>query len=243
MTWADLILQTLRRAGVVGQGQTPSAEDTTGCVTELQNMLAEWRRQRWLVTNLITTSLVSTGATSYTIGTGGDFNVARPDRIEYAFARQLTSNAPGQVDYTLILISAREDYDRIALKSMTGFPAYLFYDSAYPLGNLFVWPIPQASTYGIYLTIKSDLTSVTGSTIAQEIALPAEYVSAIMWNLAARIRPQYQMAPDPSVTALAKNALNVVRGANAQIPDLVMPGALRSGSQYNVFSDTLGQGN
>lgn len=243
MTWAELILQALRRSGVVGQGQTPSAEDTNGCVVELQLMIDEWRVQRWLVPNLISPSKVSTGATSYTIGTGGDFDVPRPDRIEYAFARQLTSNAPGQVDYSLILISAREDYDRIALKSMTGFPAYLFYDSAYPLGNLFVWPIPQASTYSIFVTIKSNLDSPTGSTIAQTINLPGIAISAIMWNLTARIRPQYQMPVDPQVVALARNALNVMRGANVQIPNLVMPGALRSGSQYNVFSDTLGQGN
>lgn len=242
MTWAELILQALRRSGVVGQGQTPSAEDTSNCVVELQLMLAEWRRQRWLVTNLITPSLVSTGATSYTIGAGGNFNVPRPDRIEYAFARQLTSNAPGQVDYPLILIQAREDYDRIALKSMTGFPAYLFYDSAYPLGNVFVWPIPQASTYSIFLTIKANLDSITAATIATDIVLPDEYLSALMWNLTARIRPIYQLPADPQVVALARNALNVIRGANAQIPDLVMPSALRSGSQYNVFSDTLGQG-
>jgi hypothetical protein len=37
---------------------------------------------------------------------------------------------------------------------------------------------------------------------------------------------------------LAKDSLNVIRGANTQIPRLRMPNALRQpGSRYNIFND------
>jgi hypothetical protein len=94
----------------------------------------------------------STGAQSYTVGTGGDFNVARPDRLEAAFVRQLIPSGQNQIDFPLQILQAREDYNRIALKTMGTLPQVIFYDSAYPLGVIYPWPVPQASIYQIHLT-------------------------------------------------------------------------------------------
>lgn len=232
----DLIRYTLKAIGVVGVGQTPQAEDLSDAFSTLQAMLAQWQRKRWLIWHLVDVAKVSTGVPSYTVCSGGDFNVARPDRIEAAFLRQTVPAQPSAIDYPLRLLEAREDYNRIALKTMESFPQWVFYDAAFPAGILYPWPVPQASIYEIHITLKEQLLQFTSPT--QVINLPPEYIEALWTNLALRLAPLYQATINPAIPALATASLAVVRGANAQVPRLRMPTDLtRAGGIYNIFSD------
>lgn len=199
-------------------------------------MIAQWARKRWLMWHLLDVPLISTGAMSYTVGIGGDFNTPRPDRLEAAFFRQIVPSQPNQIDYPLELIESRESYNNIALKSLKTFPDSIFYDAAYPIGVIYPWPVPQANIYEIHLTLKDTLAQF--STLTQTIVMPPEFIAAMKFNLAIRLRQSYQLSPDVALIALAKDSLAVIRGANAQIPNLVMPSDLmRGGKIYNVFSD------
>lgn len=99
----DIINLALKDAGVLGVGQTALAEDVNDALQRLNWMISQWAKQRWLVYHLIDLPLISTGAQSYSIGPGGDFETStRPDKIESAFMRQYpgtstTSPAPGPV--------------------------------------------------------------------------------------------------------------------------------------------------
>lgn len=234
-TAADLIAQALKISGVTGVGQPGAAEDVTDALVHLNQMLAQWSRKRWLVFHLVDTAVTSTGAPSYSVGPGGDFDIPRPDRLEAAYVRQLISGSPNAVDYPLELLAAREDYSRIRLKSLTGWPQAIFYDAAFPLGRVYPHPVPQAGLFELHLVVKDTLASCP--TPAAALNLPAEYEAALLWNLAVRLRSAYQLAPDPVAVGLAKDALNVIRNADAQVPRLRMPGALGAGSVYNIFSD------
>lgn len=70
-------------------------------------MLAQWSRKRWLVFHLVNTALTSTGAQSYSVGPGGDFDMPRPDRLGAAYIRRLISGASNPVDFPLELQAAR----------------------------------------------------------------------------------------------------------------------------------------
>lgn len=233
----DIITLALKQAGVLGVGQTASAEDSNDSFTLLNFMLAQWSKKRWLVYHLVDVAFISTGAQSYTVGLGQQFNVKRPDRLEAAFFRQTIPSTPNQIDYPLEIIEARETYNDIALKTLTSFPSYIFYDSAFPIGFVYPWPLPQANLYEVHITVKETLAQFT--TLDQDIVLPDEYFAAILYNLSVRLRPAYQMQPDPSITALAKDALAVIRGSNTQIPRLQLPRDLNRGGIYNVYSDTF----
>lgn len=233
-TARDIITAALKDAGVIGVGQAVSAEDASDALLRLNGMMAQWARRRWLVYHLVDVSFQATGALSYSIGSGGDIAFTRPNRIEAAFFRQ-TAGVPGnQVDYPLDIMNSREDYNRIALKAMQSFPQYLFYDSGYPLGNVFIWPVPT-NLYEIHLSIKIPLQ--TFANLSDVIDLPPEYEEAIRLNLGVRLRPSHQLPADPQLTALAKVALNTLKNSNAQIPTLQMPTDLVRGMVYNVFSD------
>ena len=59
------------------------------------------------------------------------------------------------------------------------------------------------------------------------------------WNLAIRLMASYKLPQDGAIIALAKDALNVIRMANTQVPNLKMPGALINRGMYNIYSDQL----
>jgi hypothetical protein len=235
-TAGDIVTDSLKKAGILGVGKTALAEDMTDGFNDLNDMLAQWQRKRWLVWHLVDYSVVSTGSQSYTVGIGGDFNVTRPDKLEAAYLRQIQSIG-NQVDYILEIIEAREDYSAIPLKSLVAFTGRCFYDSAYPMGSVYPYPIPNASIYELHIVIKEQLGQFAN--LAQVIALPLEYYAALKWNLAARLRISYRMPVDAGIVAMAKDALNVIRTANTQIPRLKMPGALRNRGVYNIYSDTV----
>jgi hypothetical protein len=233
----DIVDLSLRDAGIIGVGQVALAEDANRGLMRFNFMLGQWQVQRYLVWHLVDVAKVSTGAQSYTVGPGGDFNVAAaPDRLEAAFFRQL-ANAGQPIDYPLEILESREDYNSIALKSLTTFPSYVFYDSDYPLGRVFPWPIPQAVLYEVHLTLKAVLAQVAN--LATVLNLPLEYFEAITSNLAVVLRDAYDLPPKPVLVARAKKSLAVLRGARAQIARLTMPVELVRPGIYNPYSDQI----
>lgn len=232
----DLLLLALKKAGVLGVGQNAQAEDITDAFNEANYLLAQWNRKRWLVYNLLDTAFTSTGALSYTVGAGQQFNLtARIDRLEFAYFRLLNLTGQYEVDYPLQLLESREDYSRIALKALSTWPSYAFLDSGYPVGNVYFWPVPPANGYELHIITKDVLPAFT--TVGQTVNLPPEYEMALLYNLAVRLKISYQMPSDPALVALAQDAVNVLRGANAQVPRLRVPTSLVRGGLYNIYSD------
>lgn len=212
------------------------AEDINDAFNYLNEMLGQWQRQRWLIFHLVDSSVTSTGANSYTVGPQGDFNVAiRPDRLEAAFLRQMVPSVPNQVDYPLEIIEARETYNLIALKQLQSFPDSIYYDAAFPLGIVYPYPVPQANIYSVHITLKAVLSQIVN--LAAVVNLPLEYFAAIRFNLAQRLRMEYDLPPKMSLDKLAKSSLNIIRNANTQIPRLQMPIEVTRPGLYNFFND------
>ena len=231
----NIILLALKDCGAIGVGQSPRAEDVSDAMTKLNQMVAEWSRKRWLVYELIESYLTSTGAQSYTIGPNAQIPVSpRPNSISSAFFRQ-NINGGLPIDYPLEIILAREDYNKIALKTMPAFSSFLFYDSGFPVGNIYTWPVLPATTYELHVTYKKDLAQFTA--LNQTISMPLEYINAMQWNLALRLCPTYQLDPSELLVGLAKDALNAIRGANPQVGRLSMPSDLVRRGNYNIYSD------
>lgn len=233
----DIIRLALKTANVVGVGQTPAPEDTNDAFNLLNMLLAQLQRRRYFVYQLITTGLQANGAQSYTVGPGGNFDIPRPAKLESAFFRQ-NGGTPLPVDYPLEILRSTEDYNRIGLKSLNSFPRYAFYDMAYPIGNLFIWPLPN-STYEIFITTMLQLQQF--ETVNDTLALPPEYSAALMWNLTLELFPFYGLPVNPTVQQKAEASLRIIEESNAAIPQLQMPPALRNnrGSTYNVYGDYM----
>jgi hypothetical protein len=257
-TIGDLIKQALKDCGYLGTGQTSLAEDSFDAWARLQWMLQEWERDETLVYHNVTYITPCTGAPSYTVGPSGQLPAggallapsisvgpvgltARPNRIASAFFRQIilgSPNNPGPIDYPLRLLPSMVDYNRIAYKTLQSFALVAFYDPAWPLGNLYVWPVPTQSFYSIGITVREQLPASFG-TLATPINLPFEYYSAMVSNLALRLRPKYGIMTPPGDTLamLARTSKASIAKANTALPLMELPYELTRDGIYNIYSD------
>ena len=220
----QLITNMLVDAGIVGIDESIEQPYINRAFTQVNWMLAQWARKRWLCYRIQDYSFVSTGAQTYTVGNGQVINInPRPDRLEYAFLRFLSGVASGglPVDIPVKIIQSHEEYSRITVKTVGTLAWQMFYDPIWPVGLLFPWPVPQASIYEIHMGFKVVLPRFTS--IQQKINFPPEYEAALNWCGARRLRASYQMPPDATVNQLARESLNVLRLANQAMPTLTMP--------------------
>src|SRR5437899_10439831 len=81
-------------------GDTLTAAEQTEYLSVLNSMLDSWRIDKLLVYRILenTFNLV-VGFDTYTIGTGGNFNIERPDRLEDScFIMLQNAQHPGRVE-------------------------------------------------------------------------------------------------------------------------------------------------
>lgn len=237
----DIVDQALKKSGILGIGRQASAEDINDGLADLNDMIAEWNTQRWMIWGLLSLGFVSDGRTTpYSVGPGGDYSVdRRPDRLESAFLRQLVSPPQGlNTDTPVKILPSLEEYSRLSTKALQSFTLYAFLDSSWPMGQLYLYPWPSASIYSIFLQMKGVIPIIEETTDLSVV--PTQYVSAMKFNLARRLRQGYGkgMTPDLELNKLARNSLNVVKQSNLQIPELVMPRVLTiMSTSYNILSD------
>src|SRR4029077_4220380 len=184
-TTGDLITFVLRASGINGVGQTPLAEDSNTGLDMLRMLIAGWQRKRWMVWNEQELSKVSTGANFYTIGPAQDFDSPRPDEIHAAWCRLKPFGGPNAVDISLAIIENHEDWAGIGVKDLKSLPAAVFYDSSFPIGRVYFWPVPPGGDYEMHLVVKAILPIPVAVTDTMD--LPPEYLDAVVSNLACRI--------------------------------------------------------
>lgn len=226
----DVIRLAMKMAGVLVAGQTLTAEDANDALLLLNSMIATWNQNRWMVYHLVDVACPSTQKQSYSVGPGGDFNVPRPDRLQYAYARLNPTLGNGDkplgyspVDYPLTVVETHEEYAAISLKQLVSFPSCAFYDATLGLGTLYVWPIPQ-DFFELHIVVKETLGEF--ATLDQPISFPPEYYECILYNLAGRLQLLYRQPIDGGIVALANSALNTVKVANHRVGSLRMPSAV-----------------
>ena len=238
-TTGDLITFVLRASGINGVGQTPLAEDSNTGLDFLRMIIAQWQRKRWMVWNEQELSKVSTGANYYSIGPGQDFDSPRPDEIHAAWCRLKPFSGPNAVDISLAIIDSHEDWAGIGVKDLKSLPAAVFYDSSFPIGRVYFWPVPPASDYEMHLVVKATLPTYT--TLTDPLGLPDEYMEALMWSLCVKMQMAYGLPARPDHVAAMKVAVDTIKLANTQIPQLGMPAAL-AGRRGGDVSSWQGKG-
>ena len=225
----QLLTNSLTDGGIVGIDEAIEQPVLNRAFTQANWLLAQWARKRWLVYRIQDYAFVSTGAQTYSVGLKQIVDInPRPDRLEYAFLRFLSSGQPSQfpVDIPIEIIQSHEDYSRITVKNIGSIAWRIFYDPVWPVGLLFPWPIPQSGLYEIHVGFKVVLPRFAA--LQDRVNFPPEYEAALNWCLARRLRASYQMPADPTVDSLARDALNTLRLANSAVGVLRMPRLLRN---------------
>lgn len=174
-TAADLINAFLRKLRVIDIDSTADATQLANGLAALNMVVDAWNAEKIsLFQEGELTALTLTGATSYTIGSGGDLNVTRPDRILSAYYR-LSSQ-----DYPPLRIVNKVEWDRLPNKTEAGVPELLWYDMAYgstARGVLHLWPNPSSGS--LILTAATPITEFAATSTT--VSLPPGYRAALIY--------------------------------------------------------------
>ena len=223
-TILDVIKKSLRPYGV----SNPTATEASDALSAVNAMLESWSIERLYVYQILEETFTwASGNASRTIGSGANFSTTRPTRIENGFTRI------NGVDYPYRVID-KEEYDSIAAKSTQGsYPDVLYYDNTATTGNIFGYPVPNASI-SIHINSWKQLQSFTALT--DVVALPIGYRRAIEANLSVELQGDYPdlLLPN-SIIEVAKQAKAALKTFNT--PTLIADLGLGGGRRYDIFSD------
>ena len=220
-TAGSIINRALRLIGSLEAGESAESSEQNDALVTLNAMLDAWRTESLSVYALRTEVLTVTGAASYTIGSGGNLDTVRPVRIESAYQRI------GGIDYPL-RVAQKASFDRVADKSTTSDVSdWLHYEPSYPLGVLYLHPVPTAGA--VHLTTWVPFVAYS---VSDPVSLPPGYEEAITYQLAMRLAPEYGRTVPQEVAALGAAAKKDIKRANFRAP--VMDTGLGAGRRYDI---------
>ena len=205
-TLLQLIIDSLESINAVPANQALSAQDAQKGLRQF-NVLLGMLSAQGLTVPAVTIegfSLV-VGQASYTIGSAGNFNTSRPERITKAWVRD-----SGGTDYPVDIIGS-DEYGDIAVKTTSGRPYYIWYNPTVTTGTIYTYPVPSA-TDTLYLVTEKPLTEITALTT--NISLPNEYLLMLQSNLAILLSGPWTAQVPPSVALFAKTSLDTLLSKN-----------------------------
>jgi len=228
-TARSIIEQAARKIHVLGRGIALSAEEASDALTTLNNFLGTFSAESGTIFNNQRETFTMTGATSYTIGSGGTLNTTRPIVINTMFIRV------GSTDYPVAPMNA-DEYAAIPFKGIFGVPERCYYENNSPLGTLFFDLVPVAG-YVLNLWSLKPLTQFADLTTDYD--LPDGVENMLVWNLAIRIASDYEKEPTPFQILQAKQTKSAIevfcRRNNYPKSTIDIGGA----SDGNIFSGWL----
>lgn len=232
-TALNLITDVLLDMGVIADEQTPTASQSMGALTKLNDLIESW--------NLDTQKVY--GATEYhipfvpnqavyTIGAGGNFNIPRPTMITYAAIRQNTGAPQNQFDYPINILTNQEWQDLPSKLITSTFPYCVWFNETYPLIAANVSPIPTGSNYDFVIWTNNITGELTLNTV---LSLPPGYKRALKYALFIELAPSYQIQTPAEVAQLAQTSKQGLDTYNLQLNEL----AIQRGYWFDIRSNRV----
>jgi hypothetical protein len=232
-TWRSVITDALGELGVLAAGETAQAEDTTLGLKALNRLFDNWAAERLFIHygTRSTWSIVAS-TNEYTVGSGGDIDIARPVFIDAI--KMLDSND----QETHVGKLTERQYRDIVNKELTSTVATnYYYNPTYPLGTLTLFPIPTDSTYTGVLYAPTAVSQA--SSLTATVSLPPGYEDMIVTNLALRLASSYGVRVDPLLVRQAEKTKAIVQRANSRQDDMVFESGACVAPRmlYNIETD------
>jgi hypothetical protein len=228
-TALDIILRGRRLLNAHGVGETLETELANNGLEALNAMLESMSLDGLLVYAIQSNTFTLTSTQTYTVGTGGTFNMSRPDRIEGAYT---TVNG---TDYPLTIIN-NDQWNDIAVKNLTStYAEYIKYEPFTPLGTLSIYP-KSAGT----ITLNTYQPLQVFETLTEVLALPRGYARAMAACLAVEIAPETGRPVSRELMMMASSAKASLQRINADecvlSIDPVLLGLSSHGNMLNGYN-------
>jgi hypothetical protein len=205
----------------------------------LQQMLDTWQADGLKVfTENINTFPFVLGTQAYTLGTGGNFNMARPAHID-RMGCQILSN-PTQPSEVPITMLDKDGWANVRVKNISGsYPLFCYNDNGFPLMTLNFWVIPGL-TSNVVIYSWAPISTFPDLAVT-DVTFPPAYLQAIRYNLAVMLAPEFDVQLRPEVPGIAEASLKALKDLNLPQPILRCdPGLSGTGvSMFDWRSDTF----
>lgn len=176
-----LITASLRKLGVIAEGQTPSSQNLSDGAMALNMALSSlrsigvplWARDEYTFTPTTDT---------YSVGIGQTLNIPFPVKLLQAYRTETNS----KIDLEIV---ARQDFN-ILPTSSTGSPVKVNYQPFINYGVLSLWPTPPSTnTATITITYQRPFSVFTSGT--ETLDLPEEWYLPIVYETACILAPEW----------------------------------------------------
>jgi len=230
-TVRDKITSAFRLLGTHAQGETPSANDMNEALARALDMLDSWSADGKKIHYRIKDELTLVpGTASYTFGTGGDLNSARPSRV-ISVLLKLSDGT----EHPLDIIGAAE-WSRLQLKTLQNtIPEAVYFEGTFPLETLNLYYVPSAAETLVIYSEKP----FTALTLSTTFEFPPSYAKAFRYGLALELAPEYGVQLSPDIYRGYTNAMDLLERRNTQ--DILMNSdpfgaAADQGKEYDILS-------
>jgi hypothetical protein len=237
-----LLTASFMDCGIIADGESLSASQAQDGLRRLNNMVAGWRTQYGTVLSVERTvfNMVANQQT-YTIGPGGNFDVARPLTIPAA-ALLLNGNTDAQPVEIPRPVITDAGYQSIQIKNLPNNQfTVVYYNPLYPLGEIFLWPLPDVDTNQLVLYLQNAFSGFAD--LDSDATWPDNpgYGEALQYQLDLRLFTPYGVPPTiaQGVIELARDTFGNIKRANNRLNDLASDAAIfardpRLGYNINV---------
>lgn len=232
-TALNLITDVLLDMGVIADQQTPTSSQSVGALVKLNDLIESWNldpQKLYGATQYVIPFVP--GQSVYTIGSGGDLNIPRPNSISAAFVRNNFGPANQQQDIPITILNDQQWSD-IPVKGMTGtFPYAVWFNMTNPLIEAYITPISTGSNYSLVLWDNNSNATLALNTV---LDLPPGYKRAMKYGLFIELAAGYQLPVPDSIESLAATSKMTIDRQNLQLNTLETSRATR----YDILSNTV----
>lgn len=180
-TTERIIRHAFQDCGKVADGDDPLSEQFADGLNRLNDMIGmETTQGLKLWTNQDTALPLVAGQATYTIGVGGNLNMARPMRVANNEAYYLDTSS---IRRPLIALS-RDEYTRLSQVTQLGATNSYFFDKQQTLAKVSLWLTPdtQAATGVAHFIFQIPITY--SSSLLDTLNFPQEWFMWLRWALA-----------------------------------------------------------
>ncbi len=239
-TALDLISSSLRLINVIAAGEPTPIDMANDALAALNDMIDSWNTDRLSIFTTRSDDFPYVlNQQTYTLGTGGDFDMPRPPQIDAMSTIIYNPDSDNPVEYPIPIWNVQQWQTEITVKKTVGtFPLGCYDDGGFPLRTLNFWPIPTQQP-GNTCRIYSWQALTEPATLATVISVPPGYRKAFRFNLAVDLAGEFAAPVPPNVAQEA--VLSLARVKTLNLPDISITSDLSADPLgYNYQADMFG---